>query len=187
MTATGNVANTSTWTGADVFYAPLGTAAPTDLTSDWAAAWLPLGLLNGDDGVAEARSQSTTMNYAWGQILYRRTVTQQQRTVVFTALEDNDNVYKLVNPGSTSASAAGVRTRVDMVPVPGTYFALGVELRDGSKVRRKIWAKAEIDTIDTITSSESKPESYKITAILYPAADGTLADIYETDPTYVAS
>lgn len=187
MTTTGNTANTSVWTGADVFYAPVGTAAPTDLSSDWAASWLALGLLSGDDGVAESRSQTTTMNYAWGQILYRRTLTQQQRTIVFTALEDNDNVYKLINPGSTATSATGVRTRTELVPVAGTYFALGVELRDGAKVRRKIWAKCEVDTIDTITASESKPESYKVTAIVYPAVDGTLAQIYETDPTYVAA
>lgn len=182
---TGNTANTSVWTGADVFYAPLGTVAPTDLTTDWGASWLPLGLLNGDDGVTEARSQTTTMNYAWGQILYRRTLTQQQRTIAFTALEDNDNVYKLLNPGSTATSALGVRTRTDMVPVAGTYFTLGVELRDGTKSKRKIWDKAEVETVANIVSTESKPETYNVTCIVYPDEDGTLATIIETDPTYV--
>jgi hypothetical protein len=182
MTATGNAAETELWTGADVFYAPIGTAGPTDLTTEWAAAWLPLGLLDGDDGITESRDQSTSENYAWGGILYRRTVSKQKRSFAFTALEDNDNVFKLANPGSTTATATGVRTRTVMTPVAGTRFALGMELRDGTRIKRRIIPTCEVDSVDDVKDSETDPTVFKITVDVYPATDGTLYTTIETDP-----
>lgn len=183
MAATGNVDETELWTGADIFYAPVGTAGPTDLTTEWAVAWLPLGLLDGDDGISESRDATTSENYAWGGILYRRTVSKQKRQFVFTALEDNDNVYLLANPGSTSSTLTGVRTRISKVPVSGSRFALGFELRDGANIKRRIVPTCEVDSVDDIKESETDPTVFKITVTVYPAADGTLYTTLETDPT----
>jgi hypothetical protein len=182
MTATGNAAETELWTGADVYYAPLGTVGPTDLTADWAAAWLPLGLLDGSDGIDEKRDQSTSENYAWGGLLYRRTVSKQKRSFTFTALEDNDNVFLLANPGSTTASATGVRSRTIKTPVSGTRFALGLELRDGDRIKRVTIPTCEVDSVDDVKASETDPTVYKFTVDVYPAADGTLYSSIETDP-----
>lgn len=182
MASTGNVEETELWTGADIYYAPLATTGPADLTTEWTAEWKALGLLDGDDGISESRDATTSENYAWGGILFRRTVSKQKRQFVFTALEDNDNVYLLANPGSSSTSATGVRTRISKVPVSGDRFALGFELRDGSRVKRRIVPTCEVDSVDDIKESESDPTVYKITVTVYPAADGTLYTTIETDP-----
>jgi hypothetical protein len=186
MASTGNAANTSLWTGADVFYAPLGTTGPTDVTTEWTTGWLALGLLDGDDGIVEKRDATTAESYAWGGIMFRRTVSKQARSFTFTALEDNDNVWLLANPGSTTASVTGIRTRVSLVPVAGNKFALGLETRDGARIKRRILPTCEVDSIDDLTDSETDPTAYKFTIIVYPDADGTLYTTVETDPTFVA-
>lgn len=180
----GNADNTSLWTGADVYTAPKGTAGPSDLTSNWPSAWKPLGLLDGGEGFVETRDQTVNKHYAWGGILFRKSVSEQSRTFKFTALEDNDNVFLLANPGSTSTTAAGVRTRVNVTPKTGYRFALGLETRDGTKVKRRVLLDCEVEEIDDITESEEDPTTYAFTVTVYPAADGVLYTTIETDPTY---
>lgn len=181
----GNTENTSLWQGADVFIAPLNTAGPTDVTTPWAAAWEPVGLLDGEAGFTESRDEDTSEHYAWGGILYRRTRSKQKRTIKFVALEDNDTVFKLVNPGSTRTSAAGVRTGTIKVPTSAS-FALGLEVRDGDRIRRRIIKHAEVSEVADITESETDPTVYELTTLLFPESDGTLYTTVETDPEYVA-
>lgn len=180
----GNADNTSLWTGADVYTAPKGTDGPTTLTGAWPSAWKALGLLDGGEGFVETRDQTVNKHYAWGGILFKKSVSDQSRTFKFTALEDNDNVFLLANPGSTSTSASGVRTRVHVTPKTGYRFALGLETRDGARVKRRILLDCEVEEIDDITESEEDPTTYAFTVTVYPGADGVLYTTIETDPTY---
>lgn len=179
----GNAKNTSLWTGADVYTAPKGTAGPTDLTTSWPVAWKALGLLDGGDGFVESRDQTVNKHYAWGGILFKKSISDQSRTIAFTCLEDNDNVYLLANPGSTSTTATGVRTRVSVVPKAGYHFALGLEVRDGTRTKRRILPDCEVEEIDDVTESEEDPTTYKFTVTVYPDSNGVLYTTIETDPT----
>lgn len=183
----GNADNTSLWTGADVYTAPKGTAGPTDLTTAWPSAWKALGLLDGGEGFVETRDQTVNKHYAWGGILFRKSVSDQSRTFKFTALEDNDNVFLLANPGSTSTSTAGVRTRVNVSPKAGYRFALGLETRDGDRIKRRVLLDCEVEEIDDITESEEDPTTYAFTVTVYPGSDGVLYTTIETDPTYTGA
>lgn len=183
----GNAENTSLWTGADVYTAPKSTAGPTDLTSAWPVAWKALGLLDGGEGFVESRDQTTNNHYAWGGILYRKSVSEQSRTFEFTALEDNDAVYLLANPGSTTATVDGVRTRVSVTPKAGYHFALGLETRDGDRIKRRILLDCEVEEIDDITENEEDPTVYKFTVTVYPDADGVLYTTIETDPASLSA
>lgn len=182
----GDAANTNLWTGADVFLAPLGTTGPADLTTAWGASWALVGLLDGDQGIVESRAQTESEFYSWGSLLYRRTVTKQKRTFKFYMLEDNATTFELTNPGSTRTSATGVRTANVKVPLAGFYYSLGFELRDGSKVKRRIAAKVEVTTVADIKESESNPSVFEITVLAYPDSTGSLYTTIETDPDYVA-
>jgi hypothetical protein len=179
----GDSKNTSIWAGADVFIAPLGTAGPTDVTTAWATAtWKAVGLLDGAEGFTEGREGDTSEKYAWGGILYRRTASKHKRTFKFVALEDNSTIFDLVNPGSTRSTASGVRTGVIKVPTAGTRFAIGFELRDGTRVKRRFAKNAEVMEIGEIKESEEDPTVYEITVVLFPESDGTLYRTVETDP-----
>lgn len=180
----GEAKNTSLWNGADVYIAPAGTAGPTGVTGAWPAPWVAVGLLDGSEGITEGRDEDTGEHYAWGGNLYRRTRSKHKRSFKFTALEDNDTTFDLVNPGSTRTTANGVRTSTVKVPVT-EQFAVGHELRDGDVVKRR-WAKtAEVSELEEIKEGEEDPTVFGITTLIFPEADSTLYHVIETDPTYV--
>jgi hypothetical protein len=178
---TGNAENTSLWDGADVFIAPEGTEGPADVVTPWAAAWKAAGLLDGEEGFSESRDGDTSEHYAWGGVLFKRTSSKHKRTFKFVALEDNDVTFALVNPGSTRTSVGGVRTGKIKVP-KGYRFAIGFEVREGDKVKRRIVKHAEVQEVGEIKESESEPTVYEITVLVFPEADGTLYTTVEDDP-----
>lgn len=179
----GNAANTALWEGADVYIAPEGTDGPADVTTAWGALWQAAGLLDGEEGFTQAREEETSEHYAWGGILYRRTRSKHKRTFRFVALEDNDVVFGLVNPGSTRSHEDGVRASAIKVP-RAARFAVGFETRDGDRIKRR-WARyAEVQEIGEIKESESEPTVYEITVLIFPEADGTLYHEFETDPEH---
>lgn len=178
----GDANQTQLWQGADVFIAPVGTAGPTDTTTAWAAGWEAVGLLDGEAGFEESRESETNEHYAWGGKLFKRTSGKHKRTFKFVALEDNDVVFDLVNPGSTRTAVAGVRTSVVKTPVAGEQFAVGFELRDGGRTKRRHAATAEVQEVATVKESETDPTVYEITVVIFPEADDTLYRTVEDDP-----
>lgn len=169
----GNTANAALWQNADVYIAPVDTAGPTDLTTAWAGAWEPVGLLDGAEGFVESREAETSEHYAWGGILVKKTKSKHQRKVKFVALEDNDTVFGIVNPGSTRETAAGVTTSTVKVPT-NAEFAIGFEARDGTKVHRRFVKRATVDEVGDIKESEEELTVYEVTVALYPESDGVL-------------
>lgn len=181
----GNSENTSLWEGADVYIATQGTEGPTDVSTPWPAGWDPAGLLNGEEGFTEGREEETGEHYAWGGVLYKRTRSKHKRTFKFFALEDNDVTFRLVNPGSERTAAGGVRTSTIKVPKTDP-FAVGFELREADKVKRRHALKAEVQEVGEIKESETEPTVYEVTVVVFPESDGTLYRVVETDPDYVA-
>jgi hypothetical protein len=178
----GNAENTALWLGADVYIAPESTAGPADTTTAWAVDWDAVGLLDGEDGITEAREGDSTEHYAWGGLLYRRTNSKHKRTFKFVALEDNAVTFGLVNPGSTRSTVGGVRTAKIKAPVAGTRFSVGFEVRDGDKIKRRFAKHAEVIEVAEIKESETEPTVYEITVVVFPEADGTLYTVVEDDP-----
>jgi hypothetical protein len=180
----GDTKETALWEGADVYIAPINSIGPADLVTEWGVDWSPVGLLDGEAGFVHARDADTSEHYAWGGVLYKRSKSKHKRTVQFSALEDNDVVFGIVNPGSTRSVTAGVRTSTIKVPTTG-QFAIGMEVREGEKVKRR-WAKvAEMEEVSDITESETDPTVYEITAVIFPESDSTIWHEMETDPSTV--
>lgn len=175
----GNVDNARLWANADVYIDPSGTAAiPADVETEWGTGWNLVGLLDGEEGFTETRDQETTDLFAWGGILVRRTKTKYVRSLGFVALEDNETVFSLVNPGSpapTVDGGSGLTTRKIQVPKPKKIKA-GFELRENDRVKRRFtetsWA--ELSEVDERTESETALAVYTVTLVLYPDADGNL-------------
>ena len=183
----GDPTKASIWANADVYFAVTGTAAPTDTFTAPAVAWKAIGLLDGDEGFTESRDEDTSDHYAWGGILVAQTRSKHKRTLKFVALEDNDNVFSLVNPGSTRAAADvnGVVKDTVMVPVR-SEFAFLFETRDGDKVKRRSVKRGEITEVGEIKDGEADLTVYELTLTIYPEADGELYETLTgpaTDPT----
>jgi hypothetical protein len=176
----GDTDNPRLWTGADFYAAPVGTAAPTDVATTLAAAWLAVGLLS-EDGASESRDQDSTDHYAWGGKLVRTTRSKHKRQIKVTCLEDNLVVFGLVNPGSTATTTGGVTTRVIKVPKQDPRAFL-LELRDGDITKRRVIPKGEVDSVAETTMSDSELTAYELTMTIYPAADDTLYFDITDDP-----
>lgn len=172
----GNPANAALWANADVFVGPVGATLPTDLTTPWDQVdpeWGLVGLLNGENGFVETREEEVNQHFAWGGLLVRISRAQHQRNITFTALEDNDVVFDLINPGSERDTTGGLTTSIVRVPTPDT-FAIGFETRDGVNVRRRVVKTAQIQEMGDVVDSESELRMYEVTVALLPQADGEL-------------
>jgi hypothetical protein len=169
----GDPTNAALWQNADVYIAPSSTSGPTDVSTAWGASWDAVGLLDGEQGFTESRSQTSNDFYAWGGILVKNTKSKLKRSIKFTALEDNDIVFNLVNPGSTRTTATGITTATVVTP-QNNEFAIGFEVRDGDKVRRRVVQRATLETVADIKDGEGNLTAYEVTVVLYPQSDGTL-------------
>ncbi len=186
----GNIANPRIWLNADVYTAPVGTAAPSNVTATWASVsplWVPLGLLSQDDGMTETRDQDVTDHYAWGNILVRTTKSKIKFSFQVTALEDNATVFDLIYPGSVDVTTLGVTTRT--VNVPGTnQRAFGFELVDGTVIKRRIIYTGEIIDVSDVSIDDSDMAGYQFKINAYPNAAGRVwTDISNDSQWAVAS
>lgn len=162
----GDAANANQWSEADVYLAPLGTAIPTDAKTAFAVGWELVGLLSGEDGFTESRSEDKSDSYAWGGILVKTTRKNFKLTKKFSALEDNEVTRKVIWPGSTPGKI--------MVPRPTPILA-AFETRDGDKVRRLITTKyAMIDLDGDIVENETDLTKYELLATIFPDGTGQL-------------
>jgi len=182
----GNSKNTAQWSDADVYLADVDTEGPEDLAESWGSLWELVGLLDGSEGFTESREEETSEKYAWGGRLYRRTKSQHKRSIKFVALEDNKATFRLVNPGSTRTTVDGVRRSKVVVP-KSDAFAIGFELRDGDRVKRRFVKHAEVSEIGDVKDGEEDSTVYEITVLIFPEDDGTLYTTVESDPAAVAS
>ncbi|TDC33459.1 hypothetical protein [Micromonospora sp. KC213] len=171
----GDSTNVNQWTDADVYTADPNTAGPTDLTTAWGAGWSAAGLLDGDEGFTEEREGDTNEKYAWGGKLVKVVKSKHKRTISFVAMEDNPVVFELVNPGSTRTTDGVTGITTATVKVPQTVeIGIGFEVREGTKVKRRIVKRAVAEVDGETKESETEPTVYTIKVTIYPEADGTL-------------
>lgn len=181
----GDVANPRLWEGADLYTAPLGSTAPTDLITAWDVAWTPVGLLS-EDGASEARDEDSTDFFAWGGKLIRTKRSKHKRSISVTCLEDNLVVFGIVNPGSSAVTTTGVTTRTVKVPTQDVR-AFAMELTDGGITKRRIIPRGEVTEVGEVPLSDSELTAYELTITIYPASDDTLYIDITDDPQAVVA
>jgi hypothetical protein len=171
--ATGDVANPRIWLDGDVYYAPVGTTAPTDVTTAFSATWKALGLLS-DEGLSESREEDTEDYFAWGGKLIRTVRSHHKRSFSVTALESNSAVWSLVNPGSaTPVTATGITTRIAKVPTANP-LAFAFHIIDGTVITRIIVPRGELVEIGDVVRGEGDIEMRELTFSVYASSTAVL-------------
>jgi hypothetical protein len=168
----GDSANARVWESFDVYKAPLGTAAPVDLTTAWAAAYVALGL-GTEDGITLTRDQSVDQKYDWNGNLVRVVKGSLALTIAFTLIEDNDAVFKALNPGSTATTATGITTRVYKKPTTD-ISSFGIQTVDGAVTSRLYIPRGEVLVSGDEPRTRGELTTRAATLQVYPATDGTL-------------
>jgi hypothetical protein len=164
----GSTANVNLWADADVYVAAIGAAVPADASTPFSGAWTLVGLLDGDQGFEESRSEDVKDHYAWGGILVATTRSKFKLEKKFTVLEDNVTTRSLIWPGSTSTST--------IVPVP-TDILVAFETRRGGIVRRKITSsRAQVNVDGGIKDDETDMTAVTLVATIFP--DSTTKELF---------
>ncbi len=162
----GNPDNTSLWGDADVYVAPLGTPIPTDVDEPFGPGWDVVGLLDGEAGFEESRSQESSDFFAWGGILFRTSIRNFVLTRKFVAFEENATTLGLVWPGSGQGERRVPKRK---------RWLIAFETWDGDKKKRVITAlAAEVSEVGTIKDGETEPTKLEITVKIFPTASGLL-------------
>lgn len=181
----GDISNPRIWTDSLVSAGVVGTTAPTDTSTSLNAAFKDLGLVT-EDGLTIGREQETKDYWASGGILIRTTTSKEKRTFKFAALEDNQYVFPLVNPGSTQATSTGTTTRSVKVPTPNP-MAFVFTQSDGSYKRRLHIARGEVTDVAEIKGADNEMTMFEITITVYASASGVLYTEITTDPAAAVS
>lgn len=179
----GSTANPRIWLLGDVYFATVGSTAPTDTTTALAAAWKALGLLS-DDGLTESREEDSEDKYAWGSILYRTIRSKHKRTFKVTVLEDNKDLFTLVNPGSSAVTATSITTRTVKVPTSNPQ-AFVFQVQDGTIIKRILVPRGEVTEVGDVVYSEGDPAAKELTITVYPDSSQVLYKEITDDPQAV--
>lgn len=176
---TANVAAAKPLAAGGVYYAPIGTALPTDASTALAAEFIGLGYVS-EDGIVPEREQSVEQILAWGGDVVEALVTEDAKSFEFTLLEvfssavqkflhGEDNV--VVTPGVAGTSGETV-TITDKAFKPEDCV-LVFDMRHEGKKRRVVVTSANVAVTGEEPWVDGGLSAYTLTATALKDANGT--------------
>ncbi|WP_306358850.1 MULTISPECIES: hypothetical protein [unclassified Nocardia] len=169
--------NVKIWQDAHVWLSSEATrpAIPADIDTAFATGWEEAGILNGDDGLTEDRSNDETKHYGWNIGLIKIGSKNYELMRKFSPLEDNPVIRQLVWPGSTAAK----------LPMPKPVYRwiafetdsdLGDRERLIATMRARLWVPAN-------ARNESDPTKWEVNVNLFADGSGDVFDVQAGIPT----
>jgi hypothetical protein len=152
---TRNVSAAQPKVGGGVYWAPLGTALPTDSSTALIAAYKPLGYVS-DAGITPSRDTSIDKPKAWGGDTVAALQTDESLSYEWTLIEVfSDEVRKFVHGTAnvtTTAPAAGQGTKLAILDKGGkpANCVLVFDMKYGAKTRRVV-----LPVSDNVVSGEA--------------------------------
>ena len=146
----------------EVYYAPTGTAAPTDASTALPVAWKGLGYTS-TDGVSFTFSRNTTDIDAWQGSKLRVVTDSEPATVEFSLMETKTDVLLLAFGGGTVISSGGTATYTPPSSGTNTERAMCVDFTDGTKKYRYYFPKVTIESDVAFTLQDGQAVEYKLT------------------------
>lgn len=121
-----------------VYAAPVGTAAPTTVTTAWGAGWVDLGFTS-EDGITMTEAKTLNEKRGWpSPRVLRRWIATRDFNVSFTLIQFNTaNLIRALG-GGTVTEVVGVFTYAPPTDEELGEFALGVEWQDGADIYRLV-------------------------------------------------
>ena len=183
-----NADNVRVGLNGNIYMAPKGTTAPTDLDTAWAAGWLDLGYMS-EDGVSLEFSTDVQDINAWQSLSpVRRVLTSVDMTMGFTAIELKKQTVTLYFPGATMTDVSGTVHSLAIPAAPGPQeFAFGLEWIDGSIKNRLIIARGEVTERGAITVGRSDAVGLEMTVSAYASSAPEIATWLSNDPAWSAA
>lgn len=149
--------------GGAVFYAPIGTAVPTDATTTLESAYKNVGFVS-SDGVTISPSVSSSSHKAWGGVEVANDITEYSETTSFDMLETSEDSVKLAfGGGAVTASGGTVLAVKHTADAFKTEVVLVVETLVGTAgVRRTVVPRAKLIERGDITYKDDELVKYAV-------------------------
>ncbi|MFG3476478.1 hypothetical protein ACGF3K_14600 [Streptomyces sp. NPDC047980] len=183
-----NADNVRVGLNGNIYMAPKGTTAPTDLDTAWAAGWLDLGYMS-EDGVSLEFSTDVQDITAWQSLSpVRRVLTSVDMTMGFTAIELKTSTVKLYFPGATMTDVSGTVHKLDIPAAPGPQeYAFGLEWIDGAIKNRLVIPRGEVTERGAITIGRSDAVGLEMTVSAYASSAPEIAIWLSNDEAWSAA
>lgn len=154
-----------------IYRAPIGTAIPTDATTDLADAFKGLGYIS-EDGVTNSNSPETEDIKAWGGDVVYSTQTEKSDTFQFKLIEVlNEDVLKAVYGSSNVATNSGtISVTANNTEAESGIWVIDMKLRNSWK--RIVIPSGKIIELADITYKDDEAVGYEITIRAFPDASG---------------
>ena len=166
---TRNVSAAQPKVGGGVYWAPLGTALPTDSSTALAAAYKPLGYVS-DAGITPSRDTSVDKPKAWGGDTVAALQTDESLSYEWTLIEVfSDEVRKFVHGQTnvtTTAPSAGQGTKLSIPDKGGkpANCVLVFDMKYGAKTRRVVLPVADNTISGEAPYSDSDLSAFTLTS-----------------------
>ena len=171
-----NTANVSTGkpkvTGA-VYRAPIGTALPTDATTELADGYVSLGYVS-DDGMTNSNSMKVENLKAWGGDIVLTTQTDREDTFQCKLIEAlNLEVLKAVygDDNVTGTIETGVTVKANTAQLEPYIWVFDMIMR-GDKLKHVVIPNGSITEVGDITYKDEEAIGYEVTITAAVDASG---------------
>jgi len=145
-----------------IYTAPIGTAAPTDPSTVWAAGWIDLATIS-EDGLTMAFNEDSSDIKQWGGGVVRKLITSSETTFAFACLESSAQVmeafYKsTIDPADSSIELKG-QVRAEMM--------WGFDVLDGDTHIRIVVPRGEITERGDVVFKADQAAQMEFTVTAY--------------------
>lgn len=175
MATVTNVSAAKPKLGGALYRAPLGTALPTDATTNLASAYVCLGYIS-EDGLTNANSPESDSVKAWGGDTVLTYQSSKEDTFQFTLIEAlNVDVLKMVygesNVTGTLTGTDGIKVTANSDEAAEAVYVFDMVMRNNA-VKRIAIPDAKISEIGDIVYADQEVAGYEITLSAMPDATG---------------
>lgn len=171
-----NVSAAKPKAGGAIFWAPAGTAAPTDASTALASEFSGVGYVS-EDGLTEKESRSYEKHKAWGGDTVASSQTEYSKSYTFKMIETNEATMKARYGAANVTASDGTVSKVRHNAAELDEGVWVVEMVIAGRIVRKVMPKAKIEEIGDVTYSDGSLVAYEVTLGLLPDASGD----YEVD------
>lgn len=173
MASTRNQANNLILTDAFAYKAPIGTTAPTDTTTAWAAGWLELGWID-NEGLTETPQGSVTelKGVTGATLAYVKDGDGWEVSGNFN--ESNKVTESLLYQNATVATAGGITTSTVRAQTVPSKFAFGFEFWYNNGSKRRLVFPLGSCTVSGVVNHYTDFRKFPISFTSLQASDGTL-------------
>lgn len=165
-------------TGGAIFVAPVGTALPTDATTNLDAAFENLGYIS-EDGVTQNITRDSESIKAWGGDTVLTSQTDFAETFSFRMIEALNLAAKKVTFGAdnvTGTLAAGVTVKTNAKELPAQSYV--IEMVQNGHLVRKVIPNAKVTELGEIQYVDGQAVGYEPTITALPDTAGNTSYEY---------